>query len=116
MCLWVFTRRDCLPQPRLREELEVARETSGDKAQVTLKAMCKYARLLQEQNRLSEAEALFKEDVDARREVLGPRHPGTLLSLGHYATVLQLQGKLEEAEPICEMVRISSCYHSTHHG
>ena len=52
------------------------------------------------QDKLAEAEALYREALAGRRKVLGDEHPETLESVRSLAGVLREQGKLDEAEPV----------------
>ena len=58
------------------------------------------AGLLQDQGKLSDAEALYREALDGRRRTLGDAHPGTLNSINNMAGLLQDQGKLSDAEAL----------------
>ena len=58
------------------------------------------AMLLYDQEKMSEAEPLFREAVDAQRRTLGDTHPSTLASISNLGALLQDQGKLSEAETL----------------
>ena len=58
------------------------------------------AKMLQDQEKLGEAEPLFREALATRRRKLGNEHPDTLASIEKMAGLLKKQGKLGEAESL----------------
>jgi len=55
------------------------------------------ARILSEENRLTEAESLMQQTLDIQRRVLGPDHPETLKSMDSLATVMNGEGRYSDA-------------------
>jgi len=60
-------------------------------------SMCNVAHLLQEQGRLSEAEALFREALDRNRRLHGDEHEESLRAANGLASVLIEQHKIVDA-------------------
>jgi len=83
-----------------QEALVLARQTLGERNQLTLSCLNTYALTLLALGRTREAEPLATEALAARRQLLGERDPETLESLSAYASVLEKLGRLQEAEPL----------------
>ena len=60
------------------------------------------AKMLQDHDKLGEAEPLFREALATRRRKLGDEHPDTLTSIDKMAGLLKKQDKLGEAELLYE--------------
>ena len=88
----------------LRDRLRICREAYGALDDRTLECMSVLGRLLQDQGKLGEAEALFRQCLEGRRSAFGAQHAGTLTSISNLATLLQAQGNLGEAEPLLREV------------
>lgn len=58
------------------------------------------AGLLQDLDKLDEAETLFREVLAAHRETMGENHPSTQTSINNMGVILQQAGKFDEAEPL----------------
>jgi tetratricopeptide (TPR) repeat protein len=56
--------------------------------------------LLHAQDKLAQAEPLFREALERRRRVLGDDHPNTLTSINNMGLLFQAQGKPDQAEPL----------------
>ena len=54
--------------------------------------------MLKKQNKLDEAELLYKRALEGREEMLGAKHSDTLLTVGNLAALFSKQNKLDEAE------------------
>jgi eukaryotic-like serine/threonine-protein kinase len=55
---------------------------------------------LNDENRHSEAEKIYREALDVERRVLGPEHPDTLGTMNNLANTLQAEGHYAEAEKL----------------
>ena len=90
--------RDGLPEAWKDARQTVAvpgrREVLGDKHPETLDSIAALARLLQDESKLDEADALLREAMNGRHEVLGSMHRDTLDAYHKMAMLLQDQGKL----------------------
>ena len=60
----------------------------------TLKSISNLARLLQDQGKLPEAEALFREALVSRTSALGTKHRDTVAAMANLARLCQEQGEL----------------------
>ncbi len=73
----------------------------------TLTAMNNLGNALQDEDRLADAEDLFRQSVELHRGTLGNEHPDTLRSINNLGTVLRLRGQLAGAESafreLCEI-------------
>ena len=52
----------------------------------------------EDQNKLDEAESLYKRLLEGYEEMLGPKHSSTLLTVHNLASLFYKQNKLDEAE------------------
>jgi tetratricopeptide (TPR) repeat protein len=83
----------------LRQELRIRRQASGS-APDTAGALHNLALVLQSQQRLSEAEQLFREAHELQVRAFGAAHPDTLSSGHALAEVLLAQDDAPEAEAV----------------
>ena len=63
----------------------------GPKHSLTLATVNNLALLLKKQNKLDEAESLFRRELSAEEEILGPNHQYTLNTKGNLGHCLMLQ-------------------------
>ena len=58
--------------------------------------------ILNKQNKLDEAELLYKRVLEGQEEMLGSNHSYTLTTVNNLAFLLKTQGKINEAIPLFE--------------
>ena len=68
----------------------------GPEHPYTLMSMSNLARVLDNQGRYEEADAMHRETLAQRKKVLGPEHPSTLTSMGNLQSVLERQRRHKE--------------------
>jgi tetratricopeptide (TPR) repeat protein len=78
--------------------LEKTTEMRGVYHPNTLNDLSKLALALKDENRLTEAEDMYRRLVDLRTMALGTKHPDTVTSMQNLAFVLREEQKYDEAE------------------
>lgn len=73
------------------------RDASGADAAATCSALSSCVRILQQAERLDDAEAHYPELLELTKRVYGPLHENALVVAGNYATLLLSRGKLAKA-------------------
>ena len=63
-----------------------------------------YAQLLQDTNRLAEAEPLMRQALAIDQNSYGPDHPNVAIRLNNLASLLKATNRLAEAEPLMRRV------------
>ena len=81
----------------MREVLASQRATLGSQHPSTFSSMWNLGRLLEDQGKLREAEALYSEALTGRSRVLGRAHPHTQDVCTVLVRVLTAQGKVRDA-------------------
>jgi tetratricopeptide (TPR) repeat protein len=79
-------------------ELRTSTQPQGDNHPQTLAAKSRFAGVLQDQGKFTEAHELYKSCLESQRSIIGKDHPDTLETTSRLAGVLQDQGKYSEAQ------------------
>ena len=77
-------------------------ELLGPKHPDTLKSVTDLASLLKEQNKLNQAEALYRRALKGREEIYGSSHRDTLYTKGYLGHCLMLQSNLSGNDMIVD--------------
>jgi len=86
-------------QRMLEPAVRIARSTQAGHSYIVT-SLNNFALLLQDQNKITEAEALMREALQRDRAALPAGHPDIAYSLNNLAMLLYNQNKLAEAEPL----------------
>jgi len=85
----------CIP---CRRALKGKEKALGPDHPNTLTTVHNLGNLLDQQNKLDEAEILYRRALEGSEKALGPDHPDTLTTLNNLGMLLKDQNKLDEAE------------------
>jgi non-specific serine/threonine protein kinase/serine/threonine-protein kinase len=87
--------------PHAQAALETCRRVLPDDDPRTLRTLALNAAILQNLERLDEAEGLFREALARSRRVLGEDNPDTLYAMGQLGYALWALGNVGESESVC---------------
>jgi tetratricopeptide (TPR) repeat protein len=84
----------------MRRALAIDERSFGNDHPNVARDLNNLAQLLQDTNRLAEAEPLIRRSLDIRERSFGNDHPDVATSLNNLALLLQDTNRLAEAEPL----------------
>jgi len=84
----------------MRRALDIDEHSFGTEHPNVASDLNNLAQLLQDTNRLAEAEPLMRRALDIDEKSFGPEHPEVAISLSNLARLLQDTNRLAEAEPL----------------
>jgi tetratricopeptide (TPR) repeat protein len=84
----------------MRRALAIGEKSLGPNHPDVATRLNNLAQLLQDTNRLAEAEPLYRRALAIDEKNLGPNHPNVAIRLNNLAQLLQATNRLAEAEPL----------------
>ena len=84
----------------MRRTLEIGEAAFGGKHPNVAICLNNLAALLQDTNRIEEAEPLMRRALEINKAALGEQHPNVAVCLNNLAALLRDTNRIEEAEPL----------------
>ena len=92
--------RGDLAMPQAHAALEIVDRIGAQQEPEACEAMQMMGELLENRDRLAEAEGMYRRALEGRRRALGEDDPATLTSMTYLAKALRRQQKFDAAEPL----------------